>query len=90
MSTLRLQPGAIRELLGLSRSDWARALNVSVATVRRWEDDGQDPGGVTIAVLRGISEALDDGADPTRVGRALNMGVGTLLYNGIIHKARAK
>ncbi len=82
----RLRPGIVRETLGLSRAEWARALNVNVATVRRWEDAGADPGGLAVAVLRGITAALDDGADPTRVARVVSMGISSVLCYGIHHK----
>ncbi len=78
----------IRERLGLSRADWARALNVNVMTVKRWEDDGTDPGGLASEVMRAITNALDDGADAKLVSRKVSLGIGSLLFHGLISQAR--
>lgn len=70
----------LREKLGLSRGDWARALNVNERTVMRWEDEHTDPGGLALEVMRGIGNALEEGADPLRVGRLVSLGIGALIY----------
>jgi DNA-binding XRE family transcriptional regulator len=82
-----MKPVALRERLGLARAEWARALGVQLITVKRWEDDDRDPGGLAAEVMRGITAALEDGADPARVGRLVSMGIGSLLCYGIISKA---
>lgn len=76
---MTITSASLRARIGLSRAEWARALNVNERTVARWED-GQEPGGVAAEVMRGISSALDEGADPKRVGRLVSLGVGGLLY----------
>ncbi len=81
-----MKSAALRERLGLSRSEWARALNVGVITVKRWEDEGTDPGGLATEVMRGILTALEDGAEPVHVGRIVSMGIGSLLCYGIIER----
>lgn len=70
----------LRERLKLSRAEWARALSVNERTVVRWEEEGADPGGMATEVMRGISHALDEGADPVWVSRVVSFGVGTLVY----------
>lgn len=84
-----MKPAALRELLGLSRADWARALSVNAITVKRWEDEDADPGGLASEVMRGITAALEDGAEPSRVGRLVSLGIGSLLCYGIINKVHA-
>jgi transcriptional regulator with XRE-family HTH domain len=78
----------LRERLGLSRADWARALNVNERTVSRWEEDGTDPGGLASEVMRGISNALEEGADAARVGRLVSLGVSSLLFYGIVGRVK--
>lgn len=69
----------LRERLGLSRSEWARVLNVHERTVGRWEVDGRDPGGTARAVMQGIHNALEEGAQVDYVKRQLAAGVGPLV-----------
>jgi transcriptional regulator with XRE-family HTH domain len=79
--------GRLRELLGLSRSEWARALGVNVITVDRWEAQTSEPKGLATEILLGITEALAIGADPQRVGQLLRFGgIRSLLCFGITHK----
>lgn len=78
-----LSSASLRKKLGLSRADWARALNVNERTVMRWENDGDDPSGLAATVLRAISNALAEGADPAHVGRLVSMGIGALIYYGL-------
>jgi transcriptional regulator with XRE-family HTH domain len=73
----------LRTALGLTRSEWARALNVNERTVARWEDEAADPGGLTADVMRGIHNALEDGLDPKRAGRLVSLGVGSLIFYGL-------
>jgi transcriptional regulator with XRE-family HTH domain len=79
-------PASLRKKLGLSRVDWARALNVNERTVMRWENEGDAPGGLAAAVLRGIEGALAEGAEPARVGRLVGMGIHALVYRGLTEK----
>lgn len=74
----------VRERIGLSREEWARALNVNTRTVTRWEDEGIDPGGLAAEVMRGIAGALDEGADPVRVGRIVGLGIGSLVFTELL------
>lgn len=70
----------VRETLGLTRIEWARALNVNERTISRWEDLGVDPGGLVTVVIKGIDRALAEGADPAKVSRIVGMGIGPLVY----------
>jgi DNA-binding XRE family transcriptional regulator len=79
----------LRERLQLTASDWAKALSVNESTVRRWEDGSTDPAGVAIEVMRGIEMALDDGADPVRVGKRITLGIGALLCYGLLEHCKA-
>jgi DNA-binding transcriptional regulator YiaG len=74
----------IRTQLGLSRSAWARLLNVHVRTVVRWEDLDVDPGGLANEVMQGIANALEDGADAKRVSRLVARGIGVLLSQSLL------
>lgn len=77
----------LRERIGMSRTDWARALNVSERTVVRWEDQGVDPGGTASEVMNGIVAALDEGANPTKVGKIVKLGgIRSLLCYGLTKK----
>lgn len=78
-----MKASTLRAKLGLTRAIWARALGVNDRTVNRWEDDNTEPQGLAAEVIRGISLALDDGADPKRVGRLIGMGVGALLHDAL-------
>jgi len=78
----------LRERIGLSRAEWARALNVNERTVVRWEDEGVDPGGPATAIMKGIDNAIAEGGDPLRIGRRVSLGIGSLLYQELIRQAR--
>ena len=43
---------ALRRFVGLSQADFASALDVSVHTLRNWEQDRRKPEGPAIALLR--------------------------------------
>lgn len=73
----------LRERLGLDRSQWARVLGVNHRTVARWEDEADQPSGVAAEVIRGITMALEDGADAERVGRRVSLGLGALLHDAL-------
>jgi len=76
----------LREQIGLSQSDLARALNVSLMTVKRWEEQGIKPSGLAADVIRGIGAAIEDGADPKSVGRTVRMGIGALICYGLLRQ----
>jgi len=76
----------LRKRLGLEQSDWARALNVSLMTVKRWEEQGIKPSGLAADVIRGIWCAIEDGADPKSVGRTVRMGIGALICYGLLRQ----
>lgn len=50
---------ALRKLLGVSRSEFARFLGVSEATIVRWESDDAvtEPKGLQAVLLRAIDDA---------------------------------
>ncbi len=79
-----MKPSELRERLNLSRAEWARALNINIATVKRWEDDDADPGGLAAEVMRAVNNALAEGADAARIGRLLSLGIGSLLYYSLV------
>lgn len=43
---------ALRRFIGLGQADFARALEISVHTLRDWEQDRQRPEGPAVALLR--------------------------------------
>lgn len=47
---------ALRKLVGLSQSQFARAVGISVHTLRNWEQGRRQPEGPAIALLRIASE----------------------------------
>ena len=50
-----LKPGdvvALRRFIGLTQEDFARALGISVHTLRNWEQDRRYPEGPALALLR--------------------------------------
>jgi len=79
----------LREKVGLSRADWARALNVQEVTVKRWEDQGIEPGGSAEEIMRGIEAALADGISPARVGSLVSLGgIRSLICYAIVKRLR--
>ena len=70
-----MKPEALRKSLGLTRGQLARALGVNERTVSRWEDGTADPLGLAAEVIAGITDAVNNGADPQRVGVALTNGI---------------
>lgn len=73
-SSMSLSSAELRERLGLSQAEWARALGVNPITVKRWEEGGADPGGIAAEVMLGLVAALDEGRDPVRVGQIVRLG----------------
>ncbi len=78
----------LRKRLGLSRAELARILNVAPLTVQRW-DNGQESRGLAASVLGAIDEAVADGASVRRIGQKLSLGVGALVYYGLVAKRDA-
>jgi transcriptional regulator with XRE-family HTH domain len=74
-----VKPAALRSSLGLTRGQLARALGVNERTVTRWEDGSVEPLGLAAEVLAGITDAINDGADPLRVGVTLTNGIRRLV-----------
>lgn len=78
----------IREVLGFSKSEWARILGVTDRTVYRW-DDGKDPSGMPFAVLSAIRLAVKErGAEHVR-GKLL-MGLGPLILAALTEGSHGK
>ena len=74
-----MKPEALRKSLGLTRGQLARALGVNERTVARWEDGTAEPLGLAAEVIAGITDAIDEGASPQRVGVALTNGIRRLI-----------
>lgn len=77
----------IRDVFRLSQRDLAKALNVSPATVARWEtsgDQGHSPTGLQHEVLRGLhSVALrvkDDETEKQMIAGLIVLGIGALIF----------
>lgn len=78
-----MKPGALRKSLGLTRAQLARALGVNERTVTRWEDGSAEPLGLAAEVIAGITDAINDGADPQRVGISLTNGIRRLVCSAL-------
>ena len=76
---------ALRKKLKMSRSDFARALNVHERTVERWET-GSAPTGLAAEVIKGLGHALATCDNHGRISRRLSLGVGALLCYGLTGK----
>src|SRR5262249_32795253 len=68
---------ALRRFVGLSQSEFARAMGISVRTLRNWEQGRRHPRGPAIAVLRIAArhprifrENLDEAAEVRKKGRS--------------------
>lgn len=85
-----MKSSEIRERIGLSRTEWARALGVGERTVMRWENEGVDPGGLARDVMQGIENALYEGVDPQRVGRQLRLGIGALIFHELMRLSETR
>ena len=83
---MKVRSKDIRERLGITRSDWAKALGVNEKTVSRWEEEHVEPGGLAHEVMRGIASALEEGANAERVGRLVELGIGSLLFYGLMNQ----
>lgn len=69
--------------LGITQTQLARALGISVRTIYRWQD-GTEPIGLALEILTGIDDALEAGADPRRVGRDITRGMRHLVAATLI------
>ena len=78
-----MNPGALRDQLGLTRAQLARALGVHERTIIRWEAGESMPSGLAAEVLHGISFAIENGANAANTGRLLGMGLSSLLFHGL-------
>lgn len=70
----------LRDALGMSRKEFARALALSERTVMRWEDGDSEPVGLPAEVLRGIRRALKAGVPAQEIADKLGLGLGAFLY----------
>jgi putative transcriptional regulator len=68
-----VEPRAVREVLGVSQSEFARLLNVPPRTVQNWEQHRTRPTGPARALLRMIQ------ADPSTCARLLMAGAGRIV-----------
>jgi len=50
---------AVREKIGLSQSEFARLMNVSIKTLQNWEQHRRIPSGPAAALLKVVSTAPD-------------------------------
>jgi len=85
-----MKSAALRERLGLSRAEWARALGVGERTVVRWETEDTDPGGLACEVMHGIENALEEGVDAERVGRLVRLGIGALIFHELMRQLSSR
>jgi putative transcriptional regulator len=68
-----VEPRAVREVLGVSQSEFARLLSVPPRTVQNWEQHRTRPTGPARALLRMIQ------ADPSTCARLLMAGAGRVV-----------
>lgn len=80
-----VKPTALRKILCLSRAQLARALGVNERTVTRWEDGSAEPLGLAAEVIAGITDAINEGVDPHRVGISLTNGIRRLVCHELVH-----
>lgn len=77
----KLSPKKLREQLGLSPDEMARALGVTAITIARWEAGSVVPQGIAQEVLRGIEQAVAEGGDARRIAGKLALGVAAVIYH---------
>jgi transcriptional regulator with XRE-family HTH domain len=80
-----VKPAALRKILCLSRAQLARALGVNERTVTRWEEGSAEPLGLAAEVIAGITDAINAGVDPHRVGISLTNGIRRLVCHELMH-----
>ena len=71
---------ALRKELGLSQEQMARLLNVSFASVNRWERDHSSPGGPVLDLYFALDAALRGGHNPESIRQAANNERGAFLF----------
>jgi len=82
-----MNPEDLRKALDLTRAQFARALGVSERTVARWEEGTVVPLGLAAEIIAGITDAIDKGIDPHRVGIVLTNGIRRLTCRALMHEA---
>lgn len=74
----------IRTTFNLESRDLAKALNVSPATVGRWESGESEPAGLQVEVLRALHlaavEVQHDEDRRRRMEGLIHLGIGALLF----------
>jgi transcriptional regulator with XRE-family HTH domain len=73
----------LRETLGVTRKELARILCVDERTVYRWETDEATPAGALKAILQSVEGAFAEFDDHATLRRRVNMGIGSLIYQGL-------
>jgi transcriptional regulator with XRE-family HTH domain len=74
----------IRTTLGLSVTQFARALGVTAKTVYRWSSGDCEPVGTSAEILDAIAMAIeDDRIDRKTLKRRVSMGVTMTFYRGL-------
>jgi transcriptional regulator with XRE-family HTH domain len=72
---------SLREAMGLTPTELAKALNIAVFTVRRWETGQNEPTGLQSEVLQALRSVV--GRMPIRardVGDQLRLGLGAMIF----------
>jgi transcriptional regulator with XRE-family HTH domain len=80
----------LAERLGITNAQLARALGINVRTIYRWADGSSAPTGITLEVLCGIDDALEAGADASRIGREITCGVRALVSGRLLYEGKRK
>jgi len=75
----------LRTSLKLSQASFARALNIAVFTVGRWENGRSKPTGLQAEVLRGLRSVVARVSERApMIGEKLQQGIGNLLADLIL------
>ncbi len=75
---------ALRERMGLSRSEFAKLLGVDARSVHRWEDpEGPRPKGSAAQILTGIHAQLD--AEPHKAPQVLKLLASAAAVGGLAY-----
>lgn len=82
------------EVFGLSRVDLARSLRIAPVTLKRWEEDRNDPVGLSREVLDALhlvaEKVTKDKRRAFEIGRRLNLGIGALLAEQLLQLEKAR
>ena len=76
----------IRDTFNFSKRDLAKALNVAVFTVTRWESGGTIPSGLQEEVLRALHQTAiyvlrkKDDAMTEMISGKISLGIGALIF----------